>query len=458
MNALTSRLRPFLSPKWMLLALLLGFGMLRFVVSVAGLAPLTPKCDFNFRFNEALCLRKGVNPHAILSGEAHLPGFVPMSSTWGGACPWAEDLPDHEALDDLPANARLIVHTYPPWSYSLMLPLTYMGRRTAWFLYLSMNLGAFVLIGRFLYQTMLRKGQGHFMALLTVAAFLNLGKPIVATFMFGNYGALVTASLVGMIVFSEKNRQVVAGTCLALAMVKPQLGIPFLIPLLIGRRFKTVATTTILCALASLPPAVLCNTNPLELLRNAAGSGAIFFDGTPLLPRPVANLLFPGMSPSHLLPITAAAGLFLCVHLSLKTKRAPLWTDRMAPAALMSLLWMVARTADHIVLAIPLVSLLASLRDRENRTFRRTLWLLLPALFIRNAGSVVGDKARWLADALEPCLGALGHHLLALRTIFARHAWEYQGYFLLVLAVLLSLRMGTGGESLERTTGRKEPL
>ena len=71
--------------------------------------------DFSMRYNEAQCIRQGIRPGDVASGEKKETGFVYLGTGRG---------------DDREEGA-LIDSCYPPWEYSLMLPFALMKYNTA---------------------------------------------------------------------------------------------------------------------------------------------------------------------------------------------------------------------------------------------------------------------------------------------------------------------------------------
>ena len=117
------------------------------------------------------------------------------------------------------------------------------------------------------------------------------------------------------------------------------------------------------------------------------------------------------------------------------------WIERLAPAALCSLFWMVSRTYDYAMLALPLavlVPLLFLVRPGVPPRLRLALLLLSPFLFLRNFNPVVGNKVRFLAARLSDGFGIDILPLFDVRTVVASWCWYYQPWFLVPLALLLA--------------------
>ena len=79
--------------------------------------------------------------------------------------------------------------------------------------------------------------------------------------------------------FLNKGNDVIAGFCWAIAMIKPQLGLIFAIPLLMRRKWKTCFVAGIICLSLSIPPALMCNTSPLTMILQAPSANTFMFHG-----------------------------------------------------------------------------------------------------------------------------------------------------------------------------------
>ncbi len=424
----------------LVLCILCVFGAVRLFAYFCECTPWIPKVDFNSRYNEVLCLRAGYDPYDVFTGKVSIPGVVPMSNTHADASGKVEALPSFRDFGKR-SHPELEVHAYPPWSYAWLLPWTYVSRETAWLFHLALEIVSFAVL--FLLPCRYLSGfpSSRILRLAFFAAVLNLGKVFPATFLCGNYSTFVAAGALGLCVFLNRNRQIPAGFCLALMMLKPQQGAIFVIPLLLGRRFLTVAVGAVLCLVGALWASTFCDSSVLDLIRHANAAGPVFFNGTALLPTRLLRDIWPNASPTLTVPLCAVFGLLICTAVSWRVRHCSSWFDRLAPASLCSLFWMVSRTYDYAMLALPiavLIPILFQARQNVPAWCRRALWCVFPFLFLRNLNRDVGFKAQYLVKVVLSQIGVDLAPLFALRSAAAAWCWAYQPWFLVPAAWLLA--------------------
>ena len=136
---------------------------------------------------------------------------------------------------------------------------------------------------------------------------------------------------------------------------------------------------------------------------------------------------------------------------SWRVRRCRSWFDRLAPAAVCSLFWMVARNYDHAMALLPIAAALPALRRRPEtgRSLRIATACALAALLLRNLNPIEGEKVRYVAEALA-ARGIDVLPLVHLRTAVARWCLAYQPWLLVPLAFLLA-------ESLRRLPDSPSP-
>jgi len=434
------------------LRILAAFGAARLLFSFCEYTPWIPKVDFNARYNEVLCLRVGHDPYDVFTDKVSIPCVVSMADL-----PSIADVPLMQRLPSFPDFGKedqkeMAIHTYPPWSYAWLLPWTYVSRDVAWIFHLSFEVVTIALLFLLPCRHLARAGDADgFLRLLFVALALNLGKVFPATFMCGNYSTFVAAGALGLAFFLDRDRQVPAGACLALMLLKPQIGAIFTIPLLLGRRFLAVAVAAALCLAGALVASLYCDASVLDLVRHANAAGPRFFSGTALLPARLARSLGIDVAPSVAVPLCAVLGSSVCALVSWRVRRRRSWLERLAPAAICSMFWMVARTYDHAMDLLPLAAVLPALRPRSGigRPLRLATGLALVAVFLRNLNPAEGDKIRFLAETLAT-RGLDILPLVHLRTIVANWCWTYQPWLFVPLALLVA-------ESIRRLPDRATP-
>lgn len=426
------------------LILFAAFGFLRMAVSFCEYTPWIPKVDFNARYNEVLCLRAGYDPYDVFTGKVSIPCVVSMADLPSlSVVPLMQRLPSYRDFGK-EGQKEMAIHAYPPWSYAWLVPWTLVPRDAAWMFHLLCEMLSFAVLFAVPAKFMSKSGASPTLVLAFVALAANFGKVFPMTFMCGNYSLFVAAGAVGMAHFLDRGKPVAAGLCFAVMMLKPQIGTIFAIPLLMGRRFLTIGVAVAACVAGTILSSVLCGTSPVDLIRHSNAAGPVFFQGTALVPWK----LFPWSKTTQfpLVPVCAAFGSAVCVAVSWRLRRLESWFFRLAPVAVCSLFWMVARTYDHAILLLPLAAALLALRpvSRIPRKLRALLWLLLPAMFLRNLNPVVGEKALFLCREVSRLFGADLAPVFDLRTAVASWCWAVQPLLFVPLAAVLSecLRMG----------------
>ena len=421
------------------LRVLAVFGAARLLFSFCEFTPWLPKVDFNARYNEVLCLRAGHDPYDVFTDKVSIPCVVSMADL-----PTIAVVPLMQRLPSFPdfgkeGQKEMAVHTYPPWSYAWLLPWTYVSRDIAWFFHLSFEVVTIALLFLLPCRHLARAGDPDgFLRLLFLALALNLGKVFPATFMCGNYGTFVAAGALGLAFFLDRDEQIPAGLCFALMMLKPQIGAIFAVPLLLGRRFLAVAVAAALCLAGAFVASLYCDASVLDLVRHANAAGPRFFNGAALLPTRLAQSLGVVADPSVAVPLCAAFGSAVCAFVSWRVRHCRSWFDRLAPAAVCSLFWMVARNYDHAMDVLPIAAALPALRTPAvKRPLRIATGCALAVLLLRNLNPIEGAKIRFLAEALA-ARGVDILPLVHLRTVVARWCLAYQPWFLVPLAFLLA--------------------
>ena len=240
-----------------------------------------PGFDGRLRLNEVEVLRKGINPFNILSGKVYPPeGYISgrreVNAKW-----------------NKPPVGKKEVHTYTPWSYSLVLPFTYMDRKVAGIIFWCIDTAALAFVVMFAFFKGYRLRTQWIDGVFVAAAAVCLGNPFPVNSDLNNYSTVLVAAVIGMCWCLNRRMDILAGLLWALVMIKPHFGILFGIPILFKKRWKTLLTAPIVCLVASIPASLLCHTNPLRMCLNVIDrEGAGFcFKFTGFFPAPVFKIL-----------------------------------------------------------------------------------------------------------------------------------------------------------------------
>lgn len=278
--------------------------------------------DLNFRMNEVSCLLSGINPHDVWIGENKTTPFAPYV--------------DVEAV----AGGKRPLHVYTPWAYAFLLPINLLGAHVGTTLYLiaiaaSMFFLAWV---GFRIGTSARgdKRDGMLVSafcLMTSAAFF-------ADLFVMNMGTIITFFVVFMMLEVARGRDFLAGICLAGAMMKPNMGMLFVVPLLIKRRFVVIAVAAVICLLATFLPSGLCGASLFNLIAQAPQSSVFAFRGCDICPwfllRAASSM---GVSPSVSILVAVVIGASACFAICWKMRRSDDWFLLFLPPATLSMAW-----------------------------------------------------------------------------------------------------------------------
>ncbi|MBO4286996.1 MAG: DUF2029 domain-containing protein [Kiritimatiellae bacterium] len=341
--------------------------------------------DFRLRYNELTCLRAGVDPFLVWSGKAEIPGLKPYTN---------------EAIAYLlTAGAHSFVHTYTPWTYTLLYPfalLAYPAALACWRLVLSL---CFALLLLFAYRTAHRvrgKPTDGLLALAAVSAYVSLNFENGVAL---NFGLLLAVAVCTMGWFLNRGRELAAGVCLALLMMKPQIGALFTLPLLLQRRYKTLAAGAVLCLAGTLPPALLCHRSPLDLILQVLQAG-VYTRRTTFFPGCVYAALSRHLCAAVPFAVSALLGAALCVWLCwrLRNERDNLLV--LSAPAIVCVAWTYSTIHDRLVYALPIILLVCAFCQERDKKIRAALFALL--LFLPFA--VLYQYFCWLIPNVPPSL------------------------------------------------------
>ena len=170
------------------------------------------------RMTEIDCLLRGVNPYNVWHGDIVLKPYVPHVGK------------PREVVEGKEGFTELI-NAYAPWEYIMMMPFALMPRTASWILYFVLmlaSLGALFAVGRS-FAMRFAGVDRDVGAIVGAVAILLAGLPIYQNFHAG-VPVLLAAAL--MAVCLNRGWDMLAGVCWAFAMLKPNLGLAFAIPLL----------------------------------------------------------------------------------------------------------------------------------------------------------------------------------------------------------------------------------
>lgn len=306
--------------------------------------------DFLMRYNEMACVRDGMNPCSIRFGEAKSEKYRYY--------PTPEEFPGQQIID-----------SYPPWAYTFFGWLTFFPQRTAWKVYFVLMLFALGGVIGSVYKYATRNGRdGWLAACHALGAALLVHYGVSCCFYVGNYGLIVAVCLCVFLWAMEHDKPIAAAVAWALMMTKPQMAVMLAVPLLMQRKFKVCFMAVAICLVCSVPPGVLCKTNPLDLILAIPKFGSDVAIQTKLLPGGLMKMLSSWIPMSAINLAQAGFGVVLCVILTRRLLTSPWPWLRYLPAIVIPnycLYSLAHNDCTFIVVMGVLLTVVAGERSRE---------------------------------------------------------------------------------------------
>ena len=294
---------------------LLALAALGVALILTSIRPPDGHYDFSLRMNELACVRQGVNPYAVWHGDVELKPFY--ANTHKGP---------------VPEGCTKQVNAYAPWAYVYMLPISILSEGAEWSVYCLLMVLCVVGIGVFA----IRGSEGGTGRTLVMAMpLLVIGYPLFANCSVGNFGAFVLFGAVLMAWAFNRGLWWLAGLGWALAMVKPQLGLLFAIPLLLRGRFAACVVAGAVCLAATVAMSVTLKTSVVDLLLQGPSANTEFFQGCGTWPK----FLCGTFGVEHDILIGMGIGAVVCFALTWMVRRAGDWFVLLMPAAICGCSW-----------------------------------------------------------------------------------------------------------------------
>ena len=311
------------------LAILCAFALLAVAVvtAVCLFTPTATRCDFHYRLAEVDCVRQSVDPFRVWNEDVTVR-------------PYYSNNPNRRSI---PEGCTEMISVYVPWEYTLMLPFAWLGKETAWWAYSLLSFAALgLLVGVVFHETKRRMPLAEATLCATVPP-LAVAHAIWSNFQVGNHVALVLTAAVLMAWCLNRKREVAAGLCWAVMMIKPQIGLVFAIPLLLRARVVTVVVAVGVCLLLSAYPAVNCQTSLLDLILEPSRASAFAFEGCGTWPRFLCGAI---PSDGDILA-GLAVGALVCAAMTWRMRKERDWFVFLMPAAITSCCWTYTQAYSH---------------------------------------------------------------------------------------------------------------
>lgn len=339
------------------------------LLSAAVLSPLNPfgggkwlsrGCDYMMRVTEIDCLLRGVNPYDVWHGDIVLKPYVPHAGEPRMAVEGKEGFTE-------------LINAYVPWEYIMMMPFAIMPRTFSWILYFALMMAGLWVVFRVGKSFGMRfADECHEIgAAVGVAPILLAGLPIYQNFHAGNLALPVLLSSALMAVCLNRGKDALAGVCWAFAMLKPNLGLAFAIPLLMRKKFLTCFVAAGTCLALTVISSLLCGTSPFALVLQGPAASAFAFMGCGTFPYFLCGML------SGSLDIMAgvAVGAVVCLMMTCVLVRAGFrdWIVLAMPAAVVGAAWSYSQCYCFTMNWFFFVVLVAALVRRPRSKF---LWCI----------------------------------------------------------------------------------
>lgn len=359
--------------------------------------------DFAGRYNEMQCVFTGVDPYELCFGNATSPVFAPMNGLSG-------------VESRTPSGGKkAIVNSYPPWAYTFLFPLHRVRPVPASRLFNATAVGCYLFLLFLAFARVRREGLPPAEARTVFAVTGFLGLPLLRVLQVSNYGLFLAAAAALLTLALEEKRDLLAGFALALLMLKPQLGLPFAVPLLLKGKWKTLATGAAVCFAASVPPALLVKRNVFSMILHAAHSGTASihsgWQSTGWFSPPVFRTLATWLGGTGgALAASMALGAAVLFAASWRIRRGNDWWMQLVPPAVVACLWSMGHAHDHVLLAPALatVAIAAFRKDGTGRFFAvgtvllaGEFWFFAALAAVVAAWSVLHGGGLSMADGLN---------------------------------------------------------
>lgn len=216
--------------------------------------------DLLLRYNEIACDHTGIDSFDIFERKITSEEFCGI------------DRPDKPKEE---RNGRNRVHAYPAWHTAVFWWYGYVPRSVCIAIMAILYACSLIWICKWISERLQEKDRFYYMAdilfLLSMSVFPFLG---VCCFM--NYGLFLAGCALLVFTLLQCKHEVLAGIVFSLIMIKPQIGIPLLIPLFINRNYKTIAVAGAICIMETLFAAWKLDKSPVELILQIPQIGAPF--------------------------------------------------------------------------------------------------------------------------------------------------------------------------------------
>ncbi len=308
--------------------------------------------DVRRRWVEQQYIFAGINPYDVAFAHS-LPAqpFAPLGQ--------ADVRRDAKVIPDLGVPEGVV---YPPWAYFSASLLFWMPLSLLIPTYTLLMTGALCFIAIWAFNLGRNRGRcvGITLALLSIALASWVG----AIFL-GNYPTLIVGCLVAALWLEDSKHPLAAAMMLAFALLKPTVAGPFIIVLLVKKRFISVTLMATYLIVATVVVCFHVHTPPLEMIRQMFAASRQFVN---VGSGPTQYLIRAGMDPVAATRITGVVFLALGALAMGLARRASLLT-LFGIAAVTARLWSYHLYYDDNVLLFLLMALAIRMLEARSTKF-----------------------------------------------------------------------------------------
>ena len=219
--------------------------------------------DIYLRRNEISCMHKGIDPFDIFERKIESEEFC------GYPRP---DMPEE------PINGRRIVHSYPPWQMAVFWWYGYVPEGVCMAIMIGLYLCSLVWACIWTSGKMREPDLSHRILAILVILAMTL-YPLANLCWTLNYGLFLLGCSLLLYEAIEHKHDILASVFYSFIMIKPQIGVLFLLPLFFSKHYKTIAVAGAICIAETLFIAWQLNKSPIELILQIPQIGAPFHKG-----------------------------------------------------------------------------------------------------------------------------------------------------------------------------------
>lgn len=219
--------------------------------------------DLLYRYNESVCMHEGIDPFEIFERKITSEKYV------------GHGRPDKPVE---PLNGRKIVHSYPAWHAAVFWWYGYIPKRVCMGIMAGIYLLTLICVCRWTsHKLIAHDSQEHVINILFLV--ITLLYPLCGIFRYLNYGLLLLGCSLLLYLALERGHDMLAGIIYSFIMIKPQIGLLLIFPLLFNRKYKTIALAVVICLIETCFTAYMLNKSPIELILQIPKLGAPYSKG-----------------------------------------------------------------------------------------------------------------------------------------------------------------------------------